>query len=69
MSPYELSQKIMNFTQEIANLVWQDKIIVNERITDQLLIYMALAKGKSVLHTGDLSRKSKHTMTQIALIN
>lgn len=49
--------------------MWRDKIIVNERITDQLLIYMALAKGKSVLHTGSITKKSKHILTQIALIN
>ena len=56
------------FTNALANMVLQDKIIVDEHTTDQLLVYMALAKGKSIIHTGKITGKSQHTITQIAII-
>ena len=49
-------------------MVLRDKIVVDEHTSDQLLVYMALAKGKSIIHTGKITDKSKHTITQIAII-
>ena len=63
------TKQMAEFVDELAQLVFRDKIVVDEYTTDQLLVYMALAKGKSVIHTGELSAKSKHTLTQIAIIN
>ena len=40
--------------------------VVDEYLQDQLLVFMAMARGRSVLRAGKLSL---HTQTMIALIN
>lgn len=61
---YDNSQHLIDqFQEEVIELVESLWVVVDEHTCDQLIIYMALAEGQSVIQTGELSKKSKHTLT------
>ena len=47
--PSEMKKGINDFTRELDDLIHNEHIVVDERTCDQLMIYLALANGKSIL--------------------
>ena len=50
------------------NTINREEIVVNERLADQLLLFMALADGKSEIVMGETQHYSKHFPTQVELL-
>ena len=58
MPKNKIGNVLKDFIKEIRDLVLHEDIIVNEHTADQLLIWMALAEGRSVIQVGELSKMS-----------
>ena len=69
LSPEKQKRLVLDYVGLIAKLINRSNIIVDHHMADQLLIYMALASGTSTMHTGSLTEKSNHTLTQISIID
>jgi RNA 3'-terminal phosphate cyclase (ATP) len=53
------------FTQKIENIIFLENVCLDEFTVDHLIIFMALAQGRSKISIGEIS---KHTLTALELI-